>query len=82
MSESSCLRTQAYPLPQTEKFILRIKDAFHCNYSDNYRGGTGGGEHLLPPVPPLLPPIPFCELSPACLFSTNLAMLLLLSRPV
>ena len=40
------------------------------------RGGGQGGKRLPPPVPPL-----FCELSPAsCLFSTNLAMLLLLSR--
>ena len=47
-------------------------------------GGRGtGGERLPPPVPPLLPPAPFCELSPASrLFSTNLAMCLLLSRPI
>ena len=44
-------------------------------------GGGQGGKRLPPPVPPLLPPVPFCELSPASrLFSTNLAMLLLLSR--
>ena len=47
------------------------------------RGGGQGGKRLPPPVPPLLPPVPFCELSPASrLFSTNLAMLLLLSRPI
>ena len=47
------------------------------------RGGGQGGERLPPPAPPLLPPVPFCELSPASrLFSTNLAMLLLLSRPI
>ena len=47
------------------------------------RGGGGGGgdrgvsKHLPPLVPPFLPPVPFCELSPAFrLFSTNLAMLL------
>ena len=46
-------------------------------------GGGQGGKRLPPPVPPLLPPVPFCELSPASrLFSTNLAMLLLLSRPI
>ena len=46
-------------------------------------GGGQGGKHLPPPVPPLLPPVPFCELSPAsCLFSANLTMLLLLSRPI
>ena len=46
-------------------------------------GGGQGGERLPPSVPPLLRPVPFCELSPASrLFSTNLAMLLLLSRPV
>ena len=48
-----------------------------------YEGGGQGGKRLPPPVPPLLPPVPFCELSPAShLFSTNLAMLLLLSRPI
>ena len=46
-------------------------------------GGGQGGERLPPPVPPLLPPVPFCEFSPASrLFSTNLARLLLLSRPI
>ena len=46
-------------------------------------GGGQGGERLPPPVPPPLPPVPFCELSPASrLFSTNLAMCLLLSRPI
>ena len=39
-------------------------------------GGGQGGEHLPPPVPPHLPPVPFFEVSPASrLFSTNLAML-------
>ena len=46
-------------------------------------GGGQGGKRLPPPVLPLLPPVPFCELSPASRrFSTNLAMLLLLSRPI
>ena len=46
-------------------------------------GGGQGGKRLPPPVPPLLPPVPFCELSPASpFFSTNLAMLLSLSRPI
>ena len=54
------------------------------NTNDVYTvGGGAGGERLPPPVPPLLPPVPFCELSSASrLFSTNLAMLLLLSRPI
>ena len=39
-------------------------------------GGGQGGKHLLSPVPPVLPPVPFFELSLASrLFSTNLAML-------
>ena len=51
---------------------------------DSLLGGGGqGGKRLPPPVSPLLPPVPFCELSPASRhFSTNLAMLLLLSRPI
>ena len=37
-----------------------------------YCGGGTGGKRLPPPVPPLLPPVPFCELSPASrLFSTK-----------
>ena len=40
-------------------------------------GGGQGGNHLLPSVPFLQPPVPFCELSPAyCFFSNDLAMLL------
>ena len=39
-----------------------------------------GSKGLPPSVPPLLPPVPFCEWYPAsCLFSTNLAMLLYLA---
>ena len=45
------------------------------------KGWGKGGKRLPPPVPPLLPPVPFSELSPASrLFSAGLAMLLLLSR--
>ena len=46
-------------------------------------GGGQGGKRLPPPLLSMLPPVPFCELSPASrLFSINLAMLLLLSRPI
>ena len=46
-------------------------------------GDRGVNVSRLPYLLSVLPPVPFCELSPAsCLFSTNLAMLLLLSRPI
>ena len=35
------------------------------------RWGGQGGKRLPPPVPPLLPPVPFCELSPASRFFFN-----------
>ena len=60
---------------------------FYSGLSFSIGEGDRGGKRLRlpPPVPSLLPPVPFCELSPASrLFSTNLAtgMLLLLRRPI
>ena len=47
------------------------------------QGGGQRGKLIPPPVHFLLPPTPFCELSPASrLFSTNLANVVILSRPI
>ena len=43
-------------------------------------GGGHGGEHLPPPVPPFLPPVPFFEWSPAFFLLTWLCYFL--SRPL